>query len=514
MVEAEDGEQSAVTVAVTGAAGSVGALVVQLALDAGHDVIAVDRPGAAFPKAARPYTVREGDLTERRFCRKAVRDATVVIHAAAHNNPSRPYEELEPTNVEATRWLYEAAEDYEATRFVHISTASLYRQQRGVLDEESELDARSSYDETKEEAERFLRSRRSGALEWVILRPSLIYGPRARAFGATILTIPPILRMFVRYLPSFTGGPRINWVHAEDVARAALLVATSPEAANTIYNVADDVPLSYGEIMSAAIQAYGLEIGPTIQFPQRILTSVSRVFDADIVFRVANNLVSPVWQRIRQHHGLTDDLRPGLDRSLLDYMTGDRVLSNARLKELGWRPKWPDLRNGVAEAVKWYQQAKWLPDFHAIADEDQPPETRFGLVYHELLKGTADSGAVVVLDLDVTFPNLKNLLMDGTAMLEGLVSVTGLAERRPLKGTVEINPTSGTLIYQFGFDGDDGSGYRFLGEKHLSMFSPLTDFANLEGRIINSRGEQVVLVKASLNLKDGLAQTLMSLRLG
>ncbi|MEO1272438.1 MAG: hypothetical protein AAFX99_30445, partial [Myxococcota bacterium] len=292
------------------------------------------------------------------------------------------------------------------------------------------------------------------------------------------------------------------------------LVATHPEALRTIYNVSDDVPLSYGEIMSAAIQAYGLEIGPTIQFPQRLLASLARVLDADIVFRVANNLVSPVWQRIRQHHNLTNNLRPGLDRSLLDYMTGDRVIGNARLKALGWSPRWPDLRKGIPEAVKWYQQAKWLPDFHAIADMEDPPDTRFGLVYNEVLRGTANSDKTVALDLDVAFPNLKNLLVDRTAMLEGSIDLEGLVERRPIKGTVEITPGSGTLTYQFGFDGDDGGGYRFRGEKRLSVFSPLSDFNHLEGRITNSRGEQVALVKVSLSTKDGLAQTLMSLRLG
>ena len=305
-------EVSAGALVVTGAAGAVGAQVVRLGQAAGFHVVAVDLPGSEFSETHRPYTQKAGDLTDRRFCR----DATVVVNAAASNLSDGELEHLEAVNLEAVRWLYEAAEDAGAERFVQISTAALYKPQGGVLDEDTETQQTSNYLATKGAAEQFL-CRQRGGLSWTILRPSLLYGPRVSSFGAMTLLISPILHLFLSYPPSLTGGPRNNWVHVEDVARAVLCVATHPEAAGEIFNVSDEVPLSVGEILSATIQAYGLDIGPLLQFPHGLLMSSGRLLDLDLLFKTVSNLCSGLWLRIVQRYGLTGDLSLTLSRSTL-----------------------------------------------------------------------------------------------------------------------------------------------------------------------------------------------------
>lgn len=520
-VDTTEREETPRTVVVTGAAGAVGSQVVRLALARGFQVIGVDRISAKVDASEARYSERIGDLTQRRFCRQAVRGADWVIHTAARNEPGLAYEELEPINVEAVRWLYEAAEDVGATRFVHLSTASLYADRRGVLAEDAELKVASTYAETKEEAERFLRQRKRGELDWVILRPSLVYGPRARAFGTGVLAIPPLLRLFTPYLPSFTGGPRNNWVHAEDVATAALCVAEHPRAVGEIFNVADDMPLSYGEILSATIQAYGLEIGPTMPFPQGLLMSITRFIDTDLVFKAINNAVAPLWQRIQARHGLTGDLRPNVNRALLTYMSGDRVVGCDKLKGLGWEARWPDLREGIAQTVPWYQAERWMPSYKTTTELDDA-EGVFGLSYTEQLSGRARwvsaagepaQARAMDVELHVTFPNLRQLLARRTAMVEGVLDIEGVAERRLLTGTLEIAAAELMMHYQFAFEDDEGQPYRFVGEKRLSVFRPVTDFAKLSGKIIDARGREVSQVDVSIGLKEGLVRTLTSIRL-
>lgn len=509
------------TVVVTGATGAIGSRCVQLAVEAGHDVIAVARDDADMPEAARPYTTRLGDLTLRHFCQQAVVGADVVIHCAALNDPSIEYEALVPLNVESVRWLYEAAEDAGVRHFIHISTSSLYKPRRGVLNEDAEFDTHSNYALTKEEAERFLRSRPSSPLPWTILRPSLTYGPRGRSLGSAVILLPPLLRLFFPYVPALTGGPRNNWVHTTDVARAALFVAAQEQCFGQVYNVADDTPLSQGEILSAAIQAYGLPIGPTFPFPTGLLPSISRFLNIDLLFRVLTNLLTPLWGVIEQRHGLKGELRLVADRSVLTYLGGDRIIGTDKLKALGWKPEYPDLRSGMAETIQWYQDRRWIPDYRALTlEEVDYSDTIIKLYYKEHYEGRMtprDGGEDVdcTLETTVTFPNVKQLFVDREALVEGEISIEGLVDHAPITGTLKVAIVSAQMQVQFAFDSEqEGHGYRFVGAKKFGLLSVIPDFANLDGTIYDRKGDELGEARFQIDLSEGLVKTLLSLRLG
>ena len=44
-------------------------------------------------------------------------------------------------------------------------------------------------------------------------------------------------------------------------------------------------------------------------------------------------------------------------RKQQNYMIPKRLLSNEKLRKLGWTPKY-DLRSGLADALKWYKENK------------------------------------------------------------------------------------------------------------------------------------------------------------
>lgn len=495
---------------ITGAAGAVGRYLVELALAAGDEVIAVDLPEAGLE--ARPgVTLRLGDLRRRRFCREAVAGADVVIHAAASSDPGMPYEEMTALNFDAVRWLYEAAEDADAARFVFLSSANLYRPRRGVLAEDAEIEPRSPYTATKAEAERFLKGRPEGSLPWVILRPSLPYGPGSQAFGAALLTVPPLLRMFFPYVPGLTGGARNNWVHVEDIAAAALLVAAHDEASGQVFNVADDTPLAYGEILNAVIQAYGLHLGPMIPFPMALVGTLSPFVESDMVFRFLSRLLEPLWKRLEARHKLTGPLRPNVYRAGLAYLQGDRVVVTDALKALGWRPRWPDLREGMPETVRWYQQQRWVPDYLALPD-DALPEEGIGLSYTEPLQIEAPRPGL--LTLTVTFPDVRRLAIDQDAVIEGTITLDALVDEAPLVGTLKVHKVRRELTYEFTFSDEQGMGYRFLGRKRLTLLGMVGDFSQLDGTLINTRGEEIGALSWRMNLREDLGTLLRSIRLG
>ena len=101
-------------------------------------------------------------------------------------------------------------------------------------------------------------------------------------------------------------------VHVDDVVAALLLAATDAPAGST-YHVADDQPISFYDFMALTAEAIG--VGP----PRRIPAPLARL-------AAGSNAVDAVIRSARS--------------------------SNAKIKrDLGWAPRFPTAREGVADAV-------------------------------------------------------------------------------------------------------------------------------------------------------------------
>src|SRR5438552_44752 len=84
-----------------------------------------------------------------------------------------------------------------------------------LVTEESPVDPMTDYERSKADAERYLMGRRGQGItdvpDVVILRPTMIYGPRARFLGAKMAAIPPVMALFFDRLPKLRGGAVFNW---------------------------------------------------------------------------------------------------------------------------------------------------------------------------------------------------------------------------------------------------------------------------------------------------------------
>src|SRR5205823_14349440 len=108
------------------------------------------------------------------------------------------------------------------------------------------------------------------------------------------------------------GRTRWDVVHGDDVA-AALVLAAESGPAGSVYHVADDEPITFYDFM--ALTAEALRLGA----PRRIPTGLARI--------VAG-------------------------RNAVDAVIRSARTSNAEIKrELGWHPRFPTAREGVADAV-------------------------------------------------------------------------------------------------------------------------------------------------------------------
>ena len=222
---------------------------------------------------------------------------------------------------------------------MHFSSGSIYQSTSGVMTENTPLRADSAYEQTKIDSEALLQAlARKGGPGWVVLRPSLIYGPRGVRLAGPLPTFPPMLKLLSggTAMVGLQGGPRSNWVHAEDVAQAAVFLMDRREAYGEAYNVCDDTPLTFGEILDAAIAAYGFTPTARIPLPPKLALRLAYpLISSDAVFRAINFVAGALWTVVRNRHNLTDDLVPRLDAATAAYIVRDVVFPTPGLRTLG-----------------------------------------------------------------------------------------------------------------------------------------------------------------------------------
>jgi len=141
-------------------------------------------------------------------------------------------------------WLLEA---HRAKRVVVISSTSRFTKQGSTDPEEQAIAHRLI------EAEACVRSwAESRGVEWVILRPTLIYG-----FGKdkNLAEIARFIRRF-NFFPLFGKATGLRQpIHAQDVADACYSALLKPNAANREYNLSGGETLTYREMVTRVFVA-------------------------------------------------------------------------------------------------------------------------------------------------------------------------------------------------------------------------------------------------------------------
>ncbi len=297
-------------VLVTGASGFIGRALCAQLLEQRHDVTALVRREGSQPAGTRPLA---GDLEDGARLRELISGERpeCVVHLAAEIASQRSERKLREVNVRGTARLLDActalagAGTGAGPRFVFASTVVTGDAHGALLSEEEPLPVQTPYGRSKQEGERLVLE---SGLPAVVIRPSHVYGPGGWYEGELIAQ----LRRPGRF--EVIGAGRNLWdvVHVDDVV-SALVLAAERATPGSIYHVADDEPIAFYDFMALTASRLGLGA------PRRIPAPLARVV-------AGRNAVDAVVRSARS--------------------------SNAKLKrELGWRPRFPTAREGVADTV-------------------------------------------------------------------------------------------------------------------------------------------------------------------
>ena len=349
---------------VTGATGHVGFETVMQLLRLGRPVVATDLAGADWSAYADvDVEQRKADLVLRRAWDDVLDGVSGVIHTVGLIDISRPWEQLLAVNFTATRHMLEACARNGIRRTVFLSSASVCGAPSDYpISEDSFPRPKNDYERTKVMAEyEVLEYAQKSDLEVCILRPSVVYGPRGRLLSTTAVVLGCLLRHRGMPVPLIRGGPRCNWVHARDVARAAIFLLDHGRNGER-YHAANDDPLTLGEMVGLTFTALGVPMRGGIGFPYRAARFAARNPIPESVFGSFNNHLRRRWSGLARTYSLAHGFDGSIVQGIFEYGLGDYVFSNDRIKALGFRLEHPKLEPGWIETIRWYQRMRWIPE--------------------------------------------------------------------------------------------------------------------------------------------------------
>ena len=286
----------------------------------------------------------------------AVRGADVVVHCAMGDARA---------TMEGTENVLAAALRENVRRVVHLSSAVVYGKVTGIVDERRPLQSDGwSYTDWKIAGEKACEAARAAGLDVAVLRPSIIYGPRAATWA---------LELGDRLVSGGWGslgrfGDGIcNLIFIDDLVEAIWRCCTHDAAVGGVYNVNGAHLLSWNDFFAAYNRALGLPplrarrpeaviaralAGDALRASGRAAALVKRRGPASGGTHAASNAPKGLaaWARLLPRwRDVT-----GLYARKVTYEDG------AIRRALGYRPG-VEPEQGLAESARWYKAERGTP---------------------------------------------------------------------------------------------------------------------------------------------------------
>jgi len=350
-------------VVITGAGGFLGSALTRAFVAAGHRVRATDLPHVDLsPHRRMGAETVCANLKDRLDTARALADMQIVVHAAGLFDLSASESRLWAVNVEAVQTVCEAA--IHAERVVHISSTGVYGRCGLDTHEDAPKSASMTYERSKWAGEqRAVEICAARDLPLAVLRPTLIYGAGSRyGLAPTIALFALRKKRGLMTLPIARGGPVGHLVHVDDVAAAAVLVATHPDAAGRAYNVADAEPVHAGDLVRALAETSQVPVH-SVALPWWTTKAYRplRPWVARIVAQ-QNARMEGAWRRIVDEEGLEHALTPRLEMDFIEYVLANHSYDTSRLQGLGFVWAHPDPYVGIDQTGDWYRRQRWIPN--------------------------------------------------------------------------------------------------------------------------------------------------------
>lgn len=248
---------------MTGAGGFIGGAVVRALAARGDDVVAhVGPPGCGLQAPPEAVASLELDVGNAGELAPLLRGCDAVVHLAGPAAVAPSFADPDGylrAHALGTAALVRAAAAASVRRFVYVSSAETYgRADAERVREDAPLRPRSPYAAAKVAAEAAVGvAARTGGPSAVVLRPFSVYGPGQRAASLLALIVERATNGDVVEVRDL--APVRDYVHVDDVARAAVLACDATVDEIAFANVGTGTGTSVAELAAAVLAALGLD---------------------------------------------------------------------------------------------------------------------------------------------------------------------------------------------------------------------------------------------------------------
>lgn len=309
-------------VGVTGADGFIGRDLCRTLEDHGRKVIRIVRRKQGAGEERRVV----GDLAEATNLNALLDGVDVIFHLAgrAHvlnETAADPCAAFQRANVDATMRLAEAAVRVKARRFVFISSIGVNGSETHgrPFTELNKPAPTEEYARSKLKAEQSLGAFcKQNGLEFVVVRPPLVYGPGASGNFARLVK----LAASGWPLPIGAVHNRRNIVGVRNLCDFLLLCSKSPAARDETFVIAEPEAYSTADLIVTLRKALG-QSSRVFSVPAKLLHSCAKVM--------------------------------GMDREFKKFCGSLEISSSKAEVLLGWKPTL-SLAQEFDRAIDWYQQ--------------------------------------------------------------------------------------------------------------------------------------------------------------
>lgn len=275
-------------IALTGATGFIGQYLLRELPRHGHRVrVLLRRPPAGVPLHLSAAVI--GDLRNPQNLATALGGVDAIIHSAgvARAASGLPEDDYRTINTAATVALARAAERLSVSRFVFLSSI---RAQCGpvadtIMTETVEPRPTDVYGKSKLAAELGLAELN---LDWVALRPVLVYGPGVKGNMAQLIR----LAQSPWPLPLGSITARRSLLSLENLGSAIEVVLAASQPLRRAYIVADRQALTVGQMIAAMRRGLGRKAN-VFPFPPAFLNGASRAAGRSEAYsRISGQLIA------------------------------------------------------------------------------------------------------------------------------------------------------------------------------------------------------------------------------
>jgi len=269
-----------------------------------------------------------GKINSKTNWSSILKGVNVVIHCAArahvvHEKEAKPFEAYRAVNLEGTRHLAEQALRAGVKRFLFLSSiGAVAATSKNPLRANAACFPASPYGCSKLEAEKALQKiSLDTKMQYTIIRPPLVYGPKNPANMATLFKI--VDTGIPLPLSALSANQR-SFVSVSNLVDLIMVCLEHPAAANQTFHVSDDDDISTAELLRRMGRALGKPVR-NLPIPQTILKTGLRV------------------------------LRKG---EWIDKLFGDlRVDISETKRLLGWKPK-VTMEEELERTAVWWKTRK------------------------------------------------------------------------------------------------------------------------------------------------------------